>query len=128
MSAAEPVEAVIDSGELRQAVLNLLINAIGATTEGGHVGVKVRQEAEWAEIRVTDDGRGLEPATLQRLFEPFYSINPGGQRGTGLGLWITQAIIESHGGTIEAGSEGVGRGSEFVVRLPAISSGAPAVQ
>jgi signal transduction histidine kinase len=65
-----------------------------------------------------DDGQGMATAALRRLFEPFFSTASGERRGTGLGLAVSRAIIESHGGRVEAFSEGPGRGSNFVVTLP----------
>ncbi|MDB5289525.1 MAG: periplasmic sensor hybrid histidine kinase, partial [Phycisphaerales bacterium] len=79
------------------------------------------------ELSVSDNGRGMEPQTLERVFEPFFTEKRGsadarGARthGTGLGLSITHAIVESHGGSIAAQSDGPGKGSRFVVRLPAV--------
>ncbi len=68
---------------------------------------------------VTDNGRGMSPETLERIFEPFFTEKRGAQvAGTGLGLSISLAIVESHGGHLRAFSEGPGRGSRFIVELP----------
>lgn len=114
----DEVTALVDQGEIKQVLLNLLINAIQATPEGGQIDVSVCRAGAWAEMTVTDNGAGMDRGTLERLFEPFYSARPTEQRGTGLGLTITKAIVESHGGAIEADSDGPGTGSRFVVRLP----------
>ena len=88
----------------------------------------VARRGNWVELTVIDNGKGMTPQTLERIFEPFYtdkrgtgtSPADGGRRsGTGLGLSITYAIVESHGGKIAAHSDGPGRGSRFIVRLPA---------
>jgi signal transduction histidine kinase len=105
---------------MKQVVLNLTVNALEAVSPGGEVRIDVSRRDGWVEMRVKDDGRGMTPQTLDRVFEPFYTEKRGAQRpGTGLGLAISHAIIESHGGQIRATSEGPGKGSEFVVRLPA---------
>ncbi|MBC7785613.1 MAG: HAMP domain-containing histidine kinase [Burkholderiales bacterium] len=118
VTGAEPLEASVDEGEFKQVLLNLLINAIQATDDAGRIEVAVHAKAMWAEITVDDNGRGMDRATLDRLFEPFFSARPGESRGTGLGLAISKAIVESHGGTLEADSAGPGGGSRFCVRLP----------
>lgn len=114
----EPVRVMIDEGEIKQVILNLLINAIQATEESGNIRLGLRRVGTFAELCVTDDGRGMDSEMLGRLFEPFFSHRPGEVRGTGLGLSISKAIVESHGGTIEAYSEGLGKGSRFIIRLP----------
>ena len=118
LSEREPVTVKIDEGEIKQVMLNLLINAIHATEEAGVIDVRVRRAGAFAEVNITDNGQGMDAATLDRLFEPFFSKRPGEVRGTGLGLTISKAIIESHGGSIEAHSDGDGKGSTFCVRLP----------
>ena len=106
--------------EMKQVVLNLTVNALEAVSPGGEVRIDVSRRDGWVELRVKDNGRGMSPQTLERVFEPFYTEKRGAQRpGTGLGLSISHAIVESHGGQIRAASEGPGKGSEFVVRLPA---------
>ncbi len=118
LSHAEPVHVEIDEGEIKQVMLNLLINAIHATTDDGAIDVRIGKAAALAEVAITDNGTGMDDATLDHLFEPFFSKRPGEVRGTGLGLSISKAIIESHGGSIEATSKGTGHGSSFIVRLP----------
>jgi signal transduction histidine kinase len=118
LAALEPVTIRADDGEIRQVLLNLLINAVQATAEDGTIEVSVQRSGSTAELTILDNGRGMEPGTLERLFEPFFSTRPGESRGTGLGLAITRAIVEAHGGTVEASSDGAGRGSRFVVRMP----------
>ena len=106
--------------EMKQIVLNLTLNALEAVSPGGEVRVGVARSNGWVELRVSDNGRGMSEKTLERVFEPFFTDKRGSrQPGTGLGLSITHAIVESHGGRITAHSGGPGKGSEFVVQLPA---------
>ena len=109
-----------DPGELRQVLLNLLLNAVQFTSPEGAIRVQVRSHGDRAVVEVEDDGQGIETAAMSRLFEPFYSTAAGERRGTGLGLAISKSIIEAHEGSLEAFSDGIGRGSRFVVKLPII--------
>jgi signal transduction histidine kinase len=116
--------------EMKQVILNLALNALEAVPrETGEVRMHVARRGNWVELTVIDNGKGMTPQTLERIFEPFYtdkrgtgtSPADGGRRsGTGLGLSITHAIVEAHGGKIAAHSDGPGRGSRFIVRLPAV--------
>jgi signal transduction histidine kinase/ActR/RegA family two-component response regulator len=109
-----------DPQRLEQALSNLLTNAIKYTPRGGSVTVTVRCEASTAVIDVTDDGIGLGPETRRSVFAPFAQVDSSLNRadgGLGLGLAIVHAIIQLHGGTVEARSEGLGHGSSFIVRL-----------
>jgi signal transduction histidine kinase len=116
--------------EMKQVILNLALNALEAVPrQTGEVRMHVARRGNWVELTVIDNGKGMTPQTLERIFEPFYtdkrgtgaSPAEGGRRsGTGLGLSITHAIIEAHGGKIAAHSDGPGRGSRFIVRLPAV--------
>jgi len=111
--------------EMRQIVLNLTINALEAVSPGGQVSVSVARDNGWVELRVRDNGRGMTPQVLEKVFEPFFTEKRGArQPGTGLGLSITHAIVESHGGRIRASSPGPGSGSEFLVQLPASQASA----
>jgi len=107
--------------QLNQVLLNLTINGLEAVdpTEGQVTigAIRVNQQVE---LTVRDNGRGMNPQTLDRIFEPFYTEKrgAGGAQGTGLGLSITHAIVEDHGGTIRAESKGLGKGSRFIVHLP----------
>jgi signal transduction histidine kinase len=75
---------------------------------------------EWVELEVVDNGKGMPTEVLDHVFEPFFTAKRGvAEPGTGLGLSISHAIVESHGGQVRASSAGPGRGSRFVVRLPA---------
>jgi signal transduction histidine kinase len=114
--------------EVKQVLLNLTVNALEAThAGGGEVRISGRWHNGMVELSVRDNGRGMSRQTLERAFEPFYTERRGTKggvdRGTGLGLTISHAIIESHGGQIHAESDGPGRGSRFVVQLPAAAAG-----
>ncbi|HTO69216.1 MAG TPA: HAMP domain-containing sensor histidine kinase [Myxococcota bacterium] len=106
-----PVDA--DLAQVRQAILNLLDNALRATPRGGKVAVDVREAAGAAELAVSDTGPGLSDEQLERVFERFYSTRGGA--GTGLGLPIARAIARSFGGDVSATSPG---GARFLLRLP----------
>ena len=110
-------------GEIKQVVLNLLINAIEATDAGaGQIEVSLRRDGDGIELSVADNGKGMTPEVLERIFEPFFTTRRGaGRPGTGLGLSISHAIVAAHNGQISAQSDGAGKGSRFVVRLPPAS-------
>jgi two-component system CheB/CheR fusion protein len=111
-----------DAARIAQVVGNLLANAAKFTPKGGKVTLTLRQaESNVALIQVRDSGVGIRPELLGRLFEPFMQAEStlalsGG--GLGLGLAIVKGIAEMHGGSVEAHSEGLGKGAEFIVRLP----------
>ena len=111
------IMATANSQELKQVALNLITNALGSVEEGGTVNIELNADSGEAVLRVTDDGCGMTPEIQQHLFEPFFTRRRDGQ-GTGLGLSITYQIIQEHGGQIEPSSDGPGKGSTFVVRLP----------
>ena len=108
-----------DGEKLRQAFLNIAINALQATPQGGTVTIATRQTDSMFEIRFSDTGPGIDADTLARIFEPFFTTKPD---GTGLGLAITKKIIEGHGGTLEVESA-PGRGTTVAVRLPMLTDG-----
>ena len=116
-----PVRCEANPEQLGQVVTNLVSNAIHYNRPGGRVQVKVAVQGEAAVLVVTDTGEGIGPEDLPHIFERFYRADkarsPAAGR-VGLGLAITQAIVQAHGGTIEAASE-LGQGSAFTVRLPA---------
>jgi signal transduction histidine kinase len=104
-----------DAGQLQRALLNLLLNAAEACDAGGFVRVSGRRiNDEAVEIHVADDGPGIEPEVMDRIFNPFFTTKDS---GTGLGLAIVHRIVESHGGTIRAGNM-PGGGAAFSIRLP----------
>ena len=114
---------MVDGDEVRlsQVVQNLLHNAAKYTPDGGHIELEARREGEEAVVRVRDNGIGMNAETLAIAFELFKQAHQGLDRrqgGLGVGLTLVQRLVKMHGGAVDARSEGVGRGSEFVVRLP----------
>jgi signal transduction histidine kinase len=111
----EPVPAVVDPGQVRQVLLNLLINALEAVARGGTVRLRAETgDDRWVTLRVEDDGCGLPASLGPRIFAPFVSTK---ETGLGLGLSICKRIVEAHGGTIDAANRSEG-GAAFTVRLP----------
>lgn len=111
----------VDRDRLAEVLANLLENALRHTQAGGHVEVGATRFGDDVELAVADDGEGIEPQQLPRVFERFYRTDPARTRergGSGIGLTIARALVEAHGGSIHAESAGAGRGARFVVRLP----------
>jgi CheY-like chemotaxis protein/two-component sensor histidine kinase len=111
-----------DPDRLQQVVWNLLSNAVKFTPQGGHVRLTMRRERGHAVLAVRDDGRGIEPEFLPFVFDPFRQADSSPTRhhgGLGLGLSIVRHLVELHGGSVRAESDGLGRGAVFIVRLPA---------
>lgn len=106
----------IDRAGFEQVLTNLVTNAAQAASSG-HVWVTARREGDAYEVRVEDDGTGIKPEHLSRLFEPFFSTKPVGQ-GVGLGLSVSLGIMQQHGGTLEGGNRDDGPGARFVMRFP----------
>jgi signal transduction histidine kinase len=109
---------MVNPQEIKQVVLNLLVNALDSVAESGNVRVGVRRSGGDAVLTVADDGCGMTEEVLQHLFEPFFTRRRSGQQGTGLGLSIVHRIVADHGGRIEAASAGPGQGATFRVTLP----------
>ncbi|HEY3352190.1 MAG TPA: response regulator [Polyangia bacterium] len=118
--ADAPLVAIVDPTRIAQALGNLLQNAAKFTTRGGRVEVAAHAEEGAAVLRVRDDGVGISPELLGRLFEPFAQADrtlDRSQGGLGLGLALVKGLIELHGGTVSATSDGPGRGAAFELRL-----------
>jgi signal transduction histidine kinase len=115
--------AYADAAKVQQIVLNLLVNAIKFTAEGGSISLTSALEPDAVAISVSDTGRGIPPDKLDAVFQPFVQIRPKGAiaNGTGLGLSISQRLANAMGGSISATSE-VGRGSTFTLRLQRASA------
>jgi signal transduction histidine kinase/ActR/RegA family two-component response regulator len=117
----EPLALDADPVRLAQVLSNLLNNAAKYTPDGGHIRLTVRREGGQAVIAVADNGTGIEPGLLPRVFELFTQL-PGARHrahgGLGIGLTLVKILVEMHRGEVRAHSEGPGHGSEFVVRLP----------
>jgi histidine kinase len=107
-----------DAARLDQAITNLVGNALGHTPKGGTVTVAVDRDGSHVRLRVIDDGEGIAPAEVDRIFERFYRGAGTARSGSGLGLTIVRAIITAHDGEVVAESAGHGAGTTFTVRVP----------
>lgn len=116
LETPERLEGHFDGGRVGQLLTNLVSNAIKYSPEGGPVRITLEQRDGSAEMRVSDSGQGIPPEQQGLLFRPFSRLDQE-QKGTGLGLYISRAIAEAHGGDIRVESER-GRGSTFTVKLP----------
>jgi signal transduction histidine kinase len=115
-----------DSVRLAQVFRNLLHNARKYTDCGGRIEIVLAQDCDQGVVRIKDTGVGIAAAKLEAIFEMFAQIDPGqarSQGGLGIGLALTRRLLTLHGGTIHARSDGPGRGSEFMVRLPLVARG-----
>ena len=122
---ADPAMVSGDSERLQQVVWNLLSNAIKFTSRGGCIEVRLGQDGEHLRLVVTDDGAGIAQAMLPRLFDRFWQADSSITRahgGLGLGLAVVRHLVELHGGSVHAHSEGEGRGATFTVTLPALAA------
>ena len=111
-----------DPTRLEQVVVNLLNNAAKYSENGGHIWLSASHEASDIAIRVKDAGIGIAPQKLPEIFQLFNQADQASDRsegGLGIGLTIVQKLVEMHGGQITATSEGLGKGSEFTIHLPA---------
>jgi signal transduction histidine kinase/ActR/RegA family two-component response regulator len=116
-----PLPARADATRIDQVIANLLANANKYTPVGGHIELLVERHAGQGVVRVRDDGMGMPPELLGRVFDLFMQSEQAldrSQGGLGIGLTLVRQLIEMHGGTVQARSEGPGCGSEFEVRLP----------
>lgn len=106
----------LDKGQIQQALINLLLNAVEATDADGHIRLRTDWIADRKEVMITvhDTGCGIPPEKLDKIFDPFFTTK---ESGTGLGLAITHGIVEQHGGVIKALSE-PGKGTTFIITLP----------
>ena len=102
------------AGQIKQALLNIILNALQVMNDGGDLDVATSQDAGYARVKITDTGPGVAPKDRDRIFNPFVTTR---SEGTGLGLAITQRIIDGHGGRIDLTSE-LGYGTTFTVSLP----------
>lgn len=125
----ERYETIADPARLQQVVGNILGNSIKFTPEGGRIVAAIGQQDGFVAIKVTDSGQGIKPALLPYVFERFRQGDASRERqtGLGLGLAIARHLVELHGGTIEAASDGDGKGCTFTIRLllhdPLVSAG-----
>jgi len=123
--SSEPIHVSADSARLEQVFSNLLNNAAKYTDPMGSIAVTVEGGANEAIVFIRDNGRGIPAEMLGSVFDLFRQVDQSRARsheGLGLGLMLVKRLVEMHGGSVEAHSEGTGRGSEFVVRLPVIAA------
>ncbi|HEY0503472.1 MAG TPA: PAS domain-containing sensor histidine kinase [Lysobacter sp.] len=115
-----PIEVMVDRMRMQQVFVNLISNALRYTPEPGRIWVSATLEGCEAIVRVSDEGEGIGAERLDTLFEMFTLPRlKGSKLGLGLGLALVKQIVELHGGSVQARSEGLGSGSQFVVRFPA---------
>ena len=114
-----PIEG--DPARITQCLNNLLNNALQHTPQGGEIRIWVEETGEKVNLSVIDSGKGIEPEHLEHVFDRFYRADPDRSRktgGSGLGLAITQALVQAHGGEIQATSHGKGQGTTFTISFP----------
>jgi signal transduction histidine kinase len=124
--SASPVLVDADAIRLGQITVNLVTNAVKYTPSGGTIRIVVSQEATEAVLVVQDSGVGIASGLLPRVFDLFVqgeAASDRGRGGLGIGLSVVRGLIELHGGTVQAASDGLGRGSTFTVRLPRVAGG-----
>ncbi len=125
---SEPAQVYGDAVRLTQVISNLLHNAAKYTDEGGRIRLTIESAGSEVFIRVRDTGIGIAPETLPTVFDMFSQAAGARERapgGLGVGLTLVDSIVNLHGGTVEARSEGLGKGSEFIVRLPVLLAEQP---
>ncbi|MBL8828793.1 MAG: PAS domain-containing protein [Planctomycetaceae bacterium] len=116
-----PIYFDVDSVRMAQVFANLLNNAAKYTERGGQIGLRLERRGQEVVVSVKDSGIGIAADALPRIFGIFSQAKPALERsqgGLGIGLWLVKRLVELHGGSVEAYSEGANRGSEFIVRLP----------
>ena len=118
-----------DDGRLAQVVANLLTNAAKYTPPGGNIVLQAQHVGDEVELRISDDGIGIEPEDAERLFDAFAREKRDPTTGgLGLGLAIVKNLVQAHGGSIELRSEGAGKGSQAIVRLPSAGDARPSAE
>ena len=120
-----------DPTRLKQIVANLLSNAIKYTEPGGRIGITIERRDDEAVLSVNDTGIGMDQETLSHLYDLFFQSNTSfsrSQGGLGIGLTLVKRLVDLHGGRVEASSDGLGKGSNFIVRLPLLPSSEPPVE
>jgi len=119
--SSSPLEVNIDADRMRQVFTNLIQNASNYTKNGGTIWVKASVEAGEAVVKVEDNGVGISPDSLPHIFDLFTQAEFAGdrkERGLGIGLSVVKDLTQMHGGSVQVRSDGLGKGSEFTVRLP----------
>ncbi len=119
------LKAAVEPDELGTVLRNLLENAVLYSPGIPELELRLARNGRWAEIALKDHGRGLEPDQVRKIFRRFYRVELPNERvrGTGLGLYIVQSVIEGSGGTVRAESDGPGTGTTFTLQLPVVDKG-----
>jgi two-component system CheB/CheR fusion protein len=119
-----PIAVEGDAVRLQQVFTNLLTNASKYTPKGGKVWLKATVEDQDAVVRIEDNGVGIAPEMLEFIFEMFAQVQSPAANGSGLGIGLSlvKELVTLHGGTVQANSDGIGKGSVFIVRLPAVAA------
>lgn len=114
------LKARVDTEEMETALRNLFENAVLYSPAAPEITVRLSQKGKDILLEFSDRGMGIDPLEIKKIFRKFYRVRRAGEniRGSGLGLYIVQSVIKSHGGTIRVASEGPGRGSAFIITLP----------
>jgi signal transduction histidine kinase len=124
-SPKEPLMVRVDAELVRQALLNLLLNSMQAMPHGGKLRLILHRDHQFAAVEVIDEGEGIAPEVLPRIFELYFTTKP---RGSGIGLAMTYRILQMHGGALDvrsnANPRALDRGTTFTLRLPTTGSGA----
>jgi signal transduction histidine kinase len=123
-----PAHVEGDAARLAQVVANLLNNAAKYSADGGHIQITLVEEQGMGVVSVRDQGIGIPPEMIDRIFDRFVQVGTSDDRaegGLGIGLSVVKALVELHGGSVDVHSGGPGKGSEFSVRVPLIGTGAP---
>ena len=118
-----PIWLTGDPGRLEQVLVNLLVNASKYTNDGGTISLSAHQQDRDVVVRIRDSGIGIAQDVLPHVFNLFMQADHSARRaeaGLGIGLALVKSLVEMHGGSVTAASAGLGQGSEFVVRLPAL--------
>jgi PAS domain S-box-containing protein len=118
---SEPIPLFADPTRLAQVFMNLLNNAAKYTERGGMITLLAERDGDWVTVKVKDSGIGIPATMISRIFDMFTQVDRSLERvqgGLGIGLTLVKRLVEMHGGTVEARSDGAEKGSEFVVRLP----------
>jgi CheY-like chemotaxis protein len=128
---AEPLHVNADRVRLLQVFSNLVQNAHKYTPRGGEIRIQLERDKNDAVVRVVDNGIGIPPDMLERVFEMFAQVDPSNlhaRTGLGIGLTLARSLVQLHGGSIQAHSAGEGSGSEFIVRLPLLTDSSQSQQ
>src|SRR6185295_6257509 len=126
VSLGERAVVAGDAPKLKRTVARLLSNAFKFTPRGGSVSMRLTRDRDVACLTVQDTGLGIEPSLLPHVFDgfrPMEASQPGARSGLGVGLALSRHVVRLHGGTLEAESEGLGKGSTFTIRVPCERSG-----